>query len=115
MPNTYTSFLVAALSMVTAARAQTGDFAYVEPADAAQHVPEASITIEHGVEPGLLKVGLAPGVTQLDVLNAKGKVVLTMPATRTLALDLRRFSSGNYVLRAHAPQGLRVKRISLLR
>ena len=106
--------MVAVLLAPALAAAQAEDLAYVPSAAPARTADEASIGFRDRSEPGLVDLVLPPGTYQVDLLNAQGNIVGHIDLRNSAELDLRALKPGTWTVRAHCPDGLRVRRFVVL-
>ncbi|MBK7383204.1 MAG: T9SS type A sorting domain-containing protein [Flavobacteriales bacterium] len=95
-------------------RAQSEDIAYVPREAPERTADDAGIDLRKTDEAGVMDLVIPAGTRQVDLINASGNVVWSMPATTTPQLDLRELRTGTWTIRAHTDQGARVRRFLVL-
>jgi hypothetical protein len=104
------TLLVGTFLLVLSAYPQAGDLAAMTaPRPFARTADDARIELTEGTAQGMAGVRSPEGTYQLDILNARGKVVRSSTSDLD-RLDVRRLRPGTWTLRAHTPQGILVRR-----
>lgn len=87
-----------------------GDLAYMPAAPPARTADDAAIALHETGEPGTVRFDLPAGTYLVDLLNGQGKVAGQLSEAEWERFDLARIRPGTWTLRAHTPQGFRVRR-----
>lgn len=99
----------ALLGLAGGARAQ-GDLAYMPATAPARTADDEAIRLFETDAPSVVRFSLPPRTYQVDLLNAQGNVAGQLSQAELEAFDLAQLKPGTWTLRAHTPQGFRVRR-----
>ena len=103
------------LGYATAAQAQSEEhYAYVPSRPIERTADDANMGFRSSSVPGMLEMAVPKGTSQVDILNARGKVVHSYMQEEIEVLDLGTLSRGTWTLRAHTPHGFSVRRFVVM-
>lgn len=110
-------FLVICISLCCLGYTQAqGDdhYAYVPTRPVERTADDATMGFRSGSVPGMLEMAVPIGTTQVDILNARGKVMHSYTEGELDVLDLGTLDRGTWTLRAHTPHGYSVRRFVVM-
>lgn len=103
------------LGCVTLAHAQSEErYAYVPSRPIERTADDANMGFRSSSVPGMLEMAVPKGTSQVDILNARGKVIHSYTQEEIDVLDLGTLSRGTWTLRAHTPHGFSVRRFVVM-
>lgn len=104
-----------ACTLVLMASGQSDErYAYVPSKAVERTADNESMGFRTSAVPGVLEMALPTGTRRVDILNARGNVVRSLPYADLAELDLGSLARGTWTLRAHTPYGLSVRRIVVM-
>lgn len=105
----------ATFGSVTSAQAQSEErYAFVPSRPIERTADDANMGFRSSSVPGMLELAVPKGTSQVDILNARGKVVHSYMYEEIEVLDLGTLSRGTWTLRAHTPHGFSVRRFVVM-
>ncbi len=104
-----TALFLALACLAPMARAQ-GDLAYMPAAAPHRTADDEVIRLFETESPAIVRFSLPASTYMVDLLNAQGNVVEQLVKEDLEAFDITRLKPGTWTLRAHTPQGFRVRR-----
>lgn len=110
-----TLLLFVLVSFVGNALAQQEPLAFVPDRPMRRTADSDRIALVGSDAPGLYRLSLPAATSKVDMLNARGKRLKTVPLSPDGLLDVRGLRSGVYTVRVFVPEGVLVRRIGVLR
>lgn len=89
-------------------------YAYVPTRPIERTADDANMGFRSSSVPGMLEMAVPKGTSQVDILNARGKVIQSYAQEDIDVLDLSTLSRGTWTLRAHTPHGFSVRRFVVI-
>lgn len=96
------------------AKAQDGLIAYVPKGHVDRAADSEEIVLTSTTEQGVYTVRVPAGTYRVDVLDDRGDPLTKQPLIVGERFDVRGLRASTYTLRAHTPNGIRIRRFALL-
>ena len=74
-----------------------------------------AVSVEAHVREGILRLLLPADIHRVEITDPKGRMTAVLTGNGDMEVDVSEFRAGTYMIRAHGPKGILLKRFVLMR